>query len=123
MAIMVCFDFADIFLPLAKALRYLRLGNYLIHPHNGFAVSCVGRNMTKDTFWFERSAGRHRFRRLCHRVGSYATLSDAQYSCLDCGSFTAGDVVRRYTMGGREWGSGRALPTHMGLHSRLLLER
>lgn len=27
MAIMVCFDFADIFLPLAKALRYLRLGD------------------------------------------------------------------------------------------------
>jgi acyl-CoA-dependent ceramide synthase len=25
MAIMVCFDLADIFLPLAKALRYLRL--------------------------------------------------------------------------------------------------
>jgi hypothetical protein len=30
MAIMVCFDFADIFLPLAKALRYLRLGNSLL---------------------------------------------------------------------------------------------
>ena len=29
MAIMVCFDFADIFLPLAKALRYLRLGDSL----------------------------------------------------------------------------------------------
>ena len=34
MAIMVCFDFADIFLPLAKALRYLRLGNSLpLLPH------------------------------------------------------------------------------------------
>ena len=78
--------------------------------------------MTKDTFLFDRSAGRYRFRRLCHRVGTYAALSDAQYPRLDCGSFSACDVVRRNHVGGCKLGLEGALPAHMGLHSRLLLE-